>query len=151
MSLSPKQAAFVREYLIDLNATQAAIRAGYSKKTAQEQGSRLLSNAIVRAEIDRLQEERQERVQISADYVVANLGEIVERCMQRAPVMVRAGRKMVQLIDQEGRHVWEFNANGANKALELLGRHLGMFKDKVEISGASELADAIEAARRRAK
>ena len=49
--------------------------------------------------------------------------------------MVREGRNMVQAVDEEGRHVWEFNANGANKSLELLGKHLALFTDKTELTG----------------
>ena len=64
MSLTPKQDAFVREYLIDLNATQAAIRAGYSAKTAEQQGSRLLRNVQVAAALSEAQTKRAERVEI---------------------------------------------------------------------------------------
>jgi phage terminase small subunit len=74
--LTPKQQAFVDEYLIDLNATQAAIRAKYSKKTAQEQSSRLLSNVMVANAISKAKAERNERNQIDADYVLKRLTEI---------------------------------------------------------------------------
>jgi len=70
VALTPKQEAFVREYLVDLNATQAAIRAGYSQRTANEQGARLLANVSVRAAIEAAQAERAERVGISADAVL---------------------------------------------------------------------------------
>lgn len=148
--LNAKQAAFVREYLVDLNATKAAIRAGYSPKTAHSQGPRLLENAEIRKAVDAVNARRQERTELSADYVLSNLREVVERCMQRAPVMVREGRHMVQLVDEEGRHVWEFNANGANKALESLGKHLKLFTDKVELSADSSFADLLKEARARA-
>lgn len=69
-ALTPKQAAFVAEYLIDLNATQAAIRAGYSARTAPEQASRLLANVKVAAEIQKAIAARAERTDISADRVV---------------------------------------------------------------------------------
>lgn len=136
MPLNPKKQAFVREYLVDLNATQAAIRVGYSAKTAKQQGSRLLTDVDVRAAVDAAQQDRSERTKVTADYVLTNLQEVLERCMQRAPVMVREGRDMVQLVDEQGRNVWEFNANGANKSLELLGKHLAMWTDKQEHSGA---------------
>lgn len=135
--LTPRQAAFVREYLVDLNATQAAIRAGYSEKTARSQGARLLADANIRQAVTEAQEKRSERTEITADYVLSNLKEVVERCMQRAPVMVRGpGGKWVQATDEEGRHVWRFDARGANSALDLLGKHLKLWTDKVEHSGA---------------
>jgi hypothetical protein len=67
--LTPKQAAFVREYLIDRNATQAAIRAGYSADTAKQQGSRLLTNVDVQAAVER----QEERLQIMADVTVESI------------------------------------------------------------------------------
>lgn len=132
--MTPKQARFVQEYLIDLNATQAAIRAGYSKNTAHTTGHENLSKPEIVEALAAAQSERAERVEITADYVVRNLAEIVERCMQRAPVMVGQGKERAQLVDEDGKHVWEFNANGANKSLELLGKHLGIFTDKVQLT-----------------
>jgi phage terminase small subunit len=134
--MTRKQARFVEEYLIDLNATQAAIRAGYSKKRANAIGYDLLTNTDIHNTINAALADRAARTQVTADYVLAKLKEIVERCLQRAPVVNLKGR---QIQDEEGRDVWEFNAPGANKALELLGRHLGMFTDKVEVKGDSKL------------
>lgn len=74
--LTDKQELFAREYLKDLNATQAAIRAGYSEKTAQEQSSRLLSNVMVQDRIAELKAERNEEVGIDAAYVLRRLVEI---------------------------------------------------------------------------
>ncbi|MDI9276180.1 terminase small subunit [Pantoea sp. EABMAA-21] len=74
--LTDKQELFAREYLKDLNATQAAIRAGYSEKTAQEQSSRLLSNVMVQDRITALKSERNEEVGIDAAYVLRRLVEI---------------------------------------------------------------------------
>lgn len=74
--LTDKQELFAREYLKDLNATQAAIRAGYSEKTAQEQSSRLLSNVMVQERIATLKSERNEDVGIDAAYVLRRLVEI---------------------------------------------------------------------------
>lgn len=75
-ALNPKQQRFVDEYLIDLNATQAAIRAGYSEKTARAQGCRLLTNADIEAQIAKAQTQRAERTQITADAVVAELAKL---------------------------------------------------------------------------
>lgn len=72
-ALSPKQELFCREYLVDLNATQAAIRAGYSKNTAYSQGQRLLKNVEVKKRIDKLMAERAERIEITADNVLDDL------------------------------------------------------------------------------
>lgn len=74
--LTDKQELFAREYLKDLNATQAAIRAGYSEKTAQEQSSRLLSNVMVQDRIAELKAERNEEVGVDAAYVLRRLVEI---------------------------------------------------------------------------
>lgn len=71
--ITDKQKRFCEEYLIDLNATQAAIRAGYSKKTAQEQSSRLLLNVMVQNYIAELKEERSKRVQLTQDEVLREL------------------------------------------------------------------------------
>lgn len=67
MALSAKQRLFVSEYLIDLNATQAAIRAGYSEKTAYSQGQRLLKHVEVQAAIEAAKTERLERTEINAE------------------------------------------------------------------------------------
>ncbi len=148
-ALTDKQAAFAREYLIDLNGKQAAIRAGYSPKTAEAQASRLLSNAKVAEFVQAAMDARSERVEVTADYVLRNLTEVLERCMQRAPVMEGQGKDRAQATDHEGNHVWEFNATAANKSIELLGRHLKMFTDKVEHSGSIDVPSVVAA--RRAK
>jgi phage terminase small subunit len=133
--LTPKQQAFVAEYLCDLNATQAAIRAGYSAKTADRIGPELLGKTCVREAIAEAKAARAERVEITADYVLRNLTEVVERCLQRAPVMTMVGGAAMQEIDKQGRHVWKFDAKGANGALNLLGQHLGLYTKKLEHSG----------------
>ena len=131
--LTPKQAAFCQEYVLDLNATQAAIRAGYSKKTANEQGAQQLVKLSVQGEIRRLLDERTRRVEVDADFVVGALVENVQRSMQA-----------VGVLDSEGNPIGQYRYNGAvaNKALELLGRHFGMFIDKHEIE-RSQQPDAI--------
>lgn len=134
-ALTPKQSAFVAEYLIDLNATQAAIRAGYSENGASVTGVRLLGNPKIAEAVQQGQSQRAKRVELTADYVLSNLTEVVERCMQRAPVMVRVGREMQQAQDDEGRDVWQFDAKNSVSALNLLGQHLGMYTKKVEHSG----------------
>ena len=132
--LTDKQKEFVRQFLVDLNATQAAVRAGYSVKTAYRQGADLLQKTSIREAIEKAQAKRARRVEVTQDYVLSNLVEVVERTMQRAPVTDRKGE---QVTDEEGRAVWTFDAKNANRALELLGKHLGIFTDKIraEVSG----------------
>ena len=125
-TLTPKQRRFVEEYVVDLNATQAAIRARYSERTAQEQGSRLLSKAMVQTAVADAMAERSRRTKITADYVLAGLQEIAERTMQRVPVLDRLGNETGQ---------WTFKAGAATRAFELMGKHLGMFVDRHEHSG----------------
>jgi phage terminase small subunit len=133
--LTPKQARFVDEYLVDLNATAAARRAGYSEKTAEVQGPRLLGNVRVAAAIQAALQTRSKRTEVTQDYVVANLREVVERCMQRAPVL--AGGEQVVTAAQDGRlaTLWCFDGKTAVAALGLLGKHLGMFVEKHEHTG----------------
>lgn len=75
-TLKGKRARFVEEYIKDLNATQAAIRAEYSVKTARQQGQRLLTNADIQGAIEKASKERSERTQIDSDYVLHRLAEI---------------------------------------------------------------------------
>lgn len=111
--LTPKQAAFVREYLVDLNATQAAERAGYSAATAQQMGAENLSKPLIREAIEAGKAERASRVEMTADDVLRGL-----------------------LL--EARREGEGSSHGARvRAWETLGKHLGMFaeRSKVEVSG----------------
>lgn len=128
--LTPKQEAFVREYLVDLNATQAAKRAGYrgNDVTLGAVGAENLKKPQIARVVAEAQAKLSAKVEVTQEYVLSNLKEILERCMQRAPVMVREGREMVQAKDEEGRHVWAFNAKGAVMAVTKLGEHRGMFK-----------------------
>ena len=127
--LTAKQEAFCEEYIVDLNATQAAIRAGYSENAASEIGYENLSKPQLAERIAELKAERSARTEITADYVLSNLKSVAERCMQAEPVTVR--------IDGEEQETGEykFEHSGANKSLELLGKHLGLFVDKKEVSG----------------
>lgn len=133
--ITPKQSRFVEEYLVDLNATQAAIRAGYAERSAKVQACRLLTKDNVSRAVEQCKAERSKRTEITQDFVLNGLKEVAERCLQRVPVMVfdRAERSMVQKQDEEGHDIWEFDSTGANRAFELLGKHLGIFIDKLQI------------------
>ena len=130
--LTPKQEAFVREYLIDLNATQAAIRAGYSPKTAQEQSSRLLSKAMVVKAVQTGMDKRADKLSLTAEDVLRDINLVKEDAMR-------------QNLDRDG------NMNMANhaaalKALELQGRHLKLFTDRVEtnVKGTIKIVSEFE-------
>ena len=147
--LTEKQQRFVDEYLIDLNATQAAIRAGYSAKTADVQGSRMLANCKVQQAISIAMAERSKRTGINQDRVVLELARI-------------AFVKMTDIIDSDGKikddatdddlaciESVKYKSSESDtglsverdvtlspklKALELLGKHLGMWNDKLDVN-----------------
>ena len=162
--LTIKQQCFVNEYLIDLNATQAAIRAGYSAKTADAQGSRMLGNVKVQQAISEAMAKRSRRTGVNQDRVVLELAKI-------------AFVKMTDVVDSDGAiredatdddlaciesikvkrsdtdtgssEEREVKVASKLKALELLGKHLGMWNDKLDvnitqpivISGEADLED----------
>lgn len=147
--LTEKQQRFVDEYLIDLNATQAAIRAGYSVKTANEQGSQNLAKLSIQQAIAERMAERSKRTGINQDRVVLELAKI-------------ALVKMTDIVDSQGRIKSDASPDdlaciesvkykesesdtGSSverevkiasklKALELLGKHLGMWNDKLDVN-----------------
>ena len=127
MALTDKHNRFVDEFMIDMNGAAAYLRAGYNcnEATARANASRLLANANISAEIAKRQQKLQEDTGISVQWVLNNLKYLAERCMTPEP-----------LEDKEGNIIeWRFDSSGANKALESIGKHLGMFKDKIEHSG----------------
>lgn len=161
MALTAKQQRFVAEYLIDLNQTQAAIRAGYSEKTAAEQASRLLTNVKVADAIQAAMKARSERTQIDADWVLkrlardatADLADLYTehgtlKPVHEWPIAWRtglvAGIETVQERDgedAEGKPVYatvrKVKLLDRTKLVELIGKHVevGAFKEKVEHSG----------------
>ena len=145
--LNEKQKRFVSEYIIDLNAKQAAIRAGYSPKGAEPQASRLLSNAKIQVEIAKAMEDRGKRTGITQDRVLAELSAIA---FAKATDYVEVGgdgsvkiKPTAELTDEqkkaiasikEGANGIEIKLTDKTKALEMLSRHLGLFRDKLEVN-----------------
>lgn len=111
--LTAKQSMFVKEYLIDLNATQAAIRAGYSEKTAEVIGHENLRKPYIADAIQDAMDKRAERVESEADWVLRTIKETTE-CLLGDP---------------------KKNATSIYKGCELLGKHHKLFTDKVEVDG----------------
>jgi phage terminase small subunit len=119
-NLNLRQAAFVQEYLIDYNATQAAIRAGYSDRGAYSYGLKLLQLEKVKHALDEARRQRNKRTEIDQDYVIKQLVEIVERSMQVRPVLDRKGKKT---------GVYAYRDIVAVRALALLAKHTGGFNN----------------------
>lgn len=133
-----KMELFCQEYLVDLNATQAAIRAGYSMNTANVQGSQLLSKLSIKQRIGELAEKNAIAAGVTPALVLSTIKEAMDRCNQeRIPVM--QGGKQVTIVDEEGNEqpVFKFDSNGVYKGAELLGKYLKLFTDRTEISGAN--------------
>lgn len=131
--LTQKQALFAKEYLKDLNATQAAIRAKYSKRTAQRIGSENLSKPLIAAEIQKNMHRRAKKLEITTDYVLGNIRVITERCMEMQIVFDKDGNPEVVALEDgtEALVVAKFDPSNALKGNELMGRHLKMFTDKL--------------------
>ena len=151
-NLTPKQQRFVEEYLIDLNATQAAIRAGYSEKTANEIGAENLAKPSIAKAIQDALKERSERVQIDADYVLKRLVEIDQmdvldimdenlnmKPLKEWPKIWRQYINNVESIELSDGEGWLKKIKWPDKVknLELIGKHVsvGAFKEKVEHTG----------------
>lgn len=169
--LTEMQQRFCDEYLIDLNATQAAIRAGYSEKRASEQAYQLLQKTTVQDYIRKKKMERIERTEITQDMVLRELALIAfSNAADYAAViekdaMAEVDGQMIQVFDSEGNPVkyrtvepvltedltesqkralsvikkgrdgFEVKPYDKVRALELIGKHIGMFEEKVSVSG----------------
>ncbi len=152
MSLTPKQARFVEEYLLDLNATAAAKRAGYSERTAKQQGQRLLTNVDVQAAVTEAQKARSERTNTEADEVVLELKRLAFSNIRQ---YVEWGPDGVKLKDSTGLNdaascciaevsetksekggTVKFKLHDKRGALTDLMRHLGLFNDNLNLGGS---------------
>ena len=117
MALTAKQNIFVANYIKEKNATKAAKAAGYSEKTANEQGARLLANVSIKAEIDKMIEAQRNRCLVDADYVINGIRKIADH-----------GEKEADKL----------------KAYELLGKHLKLFTDKIEQTGDTTIKVSLD-------
>ena len=141
--LTPRDKLFAIEYLADLNLNpeRAAKKVGYSDTVARTKAYQWVSDSkhkpLLFKRIKDLIDKRSKKTEITAEYVLGNLKEIGERCMQRAPVMVKVGKKWEQkteFCEETGKFegVWEFREMGALKANELMGKHMKLFTEKIE-------------------
>lgn len=156
--LNVMQRRFVAEYVIDLNATQAAIRAGYSAQTANQQSSRLLAHVKIKAAIEAALEAKRNRALVSQDEVVRELAriafsdvwhyqqgegralEVIQGAPDGASRAVASVKHKTRTIPQEGaepivHHEVEYRLWDKNTALANLAKHLGMFIERHEVTG----------------
>ena len=119
--LNPKQKRFVEEYLRTGNATEAALTAGYSAKSARSQGSKLLSMPEVQAYRRELEQKMFDELGITQAWIGRRLVEIVDRCMQKTPVL--EWNSATRQKEPSGE--WQFDQNGATRALHELFVQLG--------------------------
>lgn len=150
--MTNKQKHFCEEYLIDLNATQAAIRAGYSARSAHSIATENMQKPAVRARIDEALATRSKRTGVNADRVVRELARVAfvnpsdvidmesatlkdDATEDDTAAVASVKVKTIPTADGQGMER-EIKMADKLKALELLGKHLGMFTDKVEHSGA---------------
>lgn len=149
--LTPRQRRFVAEYLIDLNATQAAIRAGYSPKAAHSTGPRMMANAGVQAAIQAANKKREERTEITADRVLLELARIAFADVGLAFDASGAALPLDEIPEDTRRALANVESNEfglklkfleKTKALELLGKHKRLFTEvieaKIDVDGISD-------------
>ena len=122
--MNSQQQQFCDEYLIDLNGTQAAIRAGYSPDTARQYASQLLDIEEIQEYISAKQKRVSEKLDYTLERVLLNFAKIHDRCMQGEPVLDFDGNPTGE---------WKFDAGNANRANENIGKHLGFYeKDNLQ-------------------
>jgi phage terminase small subunit len=151
--MTKKQKRFVEEYLIDLNATQAAIRAGYTPNFANTNANKLLQNTTIQTAIDKAMAERSKRTGVNADRVVLELAKLafvnvsdfvdpndvtIKDTASRDDLAAICSVRIKTFPTRSGELGTEREIRTYDKirALELLGKHLGMFTDKFKIEGA---------------
>lgn len=139
--LSPKRQLFVQEYLVDLNATQAYIRAGYSPHGAGQSAKRLLNNAEIRQYISEMREERAARTEVTADNIIKAIAKIGLADPSQLYNPDGSRKPVAELTDEQRGWVGIRQADRL-KALEMLSRHLGLFeKDNRAQNKLAHLSD----------
>lgn len=148
--LTEKKKRFVREYLIDFNATRAAKDSGYSEKTAYSQGQRLLKDVVIRAAIDAAIAEGNKELDVTRERVIAQLAKIAFSDLKDVVTWTDDGKisirpsgevdgtvlqEISETISRVGGVTRNVKVNDRLKALELLGRHMGLFTDNVKLNG----------------
>lgn len=147
--MTPKQALFIQEYLIDLNATRAAIAAGYSKKTAYSIGQRLLKHVEIQGALEEAMKKREQRTEITQDRILRELARIAfadprsiaewgngTMTLKDSSSLSDDDAVAVSEVSQtitDGKASLKAKMYNKQQALELLGRHLGMFVEKKQI------------------
>jgi len=124
LKLTAKRVRFCEEYAIDMNGAKAAIRAGYSAKTARTQASDLLTLPNVKKHIEELQSKIAKKCEISVEWVIEKQVKVIARCMQEEEVLDKDGNKTGDFT---------FDSSGANTGLKTLAKHLGMDKSTVDV------------------
>ncbi len=115
---------FCHEYVVDFNGTQAAIKAGYTPKSARVQANRLLTNDNIQRRIKELTQKKVERIEYTQDDVMRDLLEVKNRCMRAVPVKFMGK----PVFDENGQPIWKFDSQGANSALDKLAKHTGFYE-----------------------
>jgi phage terminase small subunit len=125
--LTPLETRFVQEYLVDLNGSAACLRAGSTTRHPNKLAAQMKARPPVRRAIDAAMSERARQTGITAEWVLNNLKIVAERCLQAVPVLKRCAHQ-----EEDGQGLWSFDASGAIRSLELIGKHRGMFKEQVD-------------------
>ena len=165
---------FAREYVKDLNGKRAAIAVGYSAKTADRAASRLLSNVEVRALLAKLTKKHADKLDLSAEKVLSELSRMGFSNLLDYVKVTKEGDAFVDLsgltqeqaaaiqevtvdeyVEGKGKHARKVKRTRLKlvdkiRSLDLLGRHLKLFTERIEVSGTAGLAEALAAARKRA-
>lgn len=120
--MNARQLKFAQEYLKNPEAKESAIKAGYSKKTAKEKGCFLLKNKEIQEYLKKHRAIAEEKTGLTVEWVLNRFKEISDRCMQAEPVMIYDGQSWVESGE------YRFDSSGANKATEMIGKHVGAFE-----------------------
>lgn len=137
--LTPKQERFVEEYLVDLNATAAARRAGYSAKTADKIGPALIGKTSIAEAISKRKKDRVERTEITQELIVQEVYKLYRNCSVQVPKLDFAGDPV---LDSEGNAVYQMlDPANAKGALDMLMKHTGGYDadNSKKITGGLEI------------